>query len=83
MPWGQGQEMTLTFQTFISSISCLHLPIFRSQASIVSEKSTFFNFFYRKAYVTPCYKIGQGHSRVIISTNSDEQESQMQHTKIC
>ena len=41
MPWGQGQEMTLTFLTFISSISCLHLPTFRSQAS---EKSTVFNF---------------------------------------
>ena len=41
MPWGQGQEMTLSFFTFISSISCLHLPTFRSQAS---EKSTVFNF---------------------------------------
>ena len=26
--------------TFIKSFSCLYLPIFRSQASIVSEKST-------------------------------------------
>ena len=33
-----------TFHTFISSISCLHLPIFRSQASKVSEKSTVFVF---------------------------------------
>ena len=30
--------------TFMKSISCLYLPIFRSQASIVSEKSTFFHF---------------------------------------
>ena len=29
MSWGQGQEMTLTFHTFLSSISCLHLPTFR------------------------------------------------------
>ena len=35
--------------TFINSISCLHLPTFRSQAAIVSEKSTVFTFSYRKA----------------------------------
>ena len=35
--------------TFIKSFSCLYLPTFRSQASIVSEKSTFFTFSYRKA----------------------------------
>ena len=35
--------------TFIKSFSCLYLPTFRSQASIVSEKSTVFTFFYRKA----------------------------------
>ena len=35
--------------TFMKSISCLYLPIFRSQASIVSEKSTVFTFTYRKA----------------------------------
>ena len=38
--------------TFINSISCLHLPTFRSLAAIVSEKSTVFTFSYRKAYVT-------------------------------
>ena len=31
--------------TFMKSISCLYLPTFRSQASIVSEKSTVFTFF--------------------------------------
>ena len=35
--------------TFIISISCLHLPTIRSQATIVSEKSTVFTFSYRKA----------------------------------
>ena len=35
--------------TFIKSISCLYLPTFRSQASIVSEKSTVFTFSCRKA----------------------------------
>ena len=31
--------------TFKDSISCLHLPTFRSLAAIVSEKSTVFTFF--------------------------------------
>ena len=35
--------------TFIKSFSCLYLPTLRSQASIVSEKSTVFTFSYRKA----------------------------------
>ena len=35
--------------TFIKSFSCLNVPTFRSQASIVSEKSTVYTFSYRKA----------------------------------
>ena len=35
--------------TFMKSISCLYLPTFMSQGSIVSEKSTVFTFSYRKA----------------------------------
>ena len=35
--------------TFNKSISCLYLPTIRSQASIVSEKSTVFTFSYKKA----------------------------------
>ena len=38
--------------TFIISISCLHLPTFRSLAAIVSEKSTVFTFSHRKTLVT-------------------------------
>ena len=34
--------------TFIISISCLYLPTFRSQAAILSEKSTVFTFSHRK-----------------------------------
>ena len=34
--------------TFIYRISCMHLPTFRSQAAIGSEKSTVFTFSYRK-----------------------------------
>ena len=37
---------------FIISISCLLLPTLRSQATIVSEKSTVFTFSHRKAKVT-------------------------------
>ena len=44
---GQGQEMTLTFNTYIPSYiqldDCLYLT-FRSPAAIVSEKSTVFTF---------------------------------------
>ena len=38
--------------TFINSIRCLLLPTFRSQASIVSEKSTVYTFSYGKAQIT-------------------------------
>ena len=38
--------------TFMYSIRCLLLPIFRSLAAIVFEKSTVFTFSYGKAYVT-------------------------------
>ena len=45
---GQGQEITLTFNTHMSSynnsIRCLLLLTFRSLAAIVSEKSTVFTF---------------------------------------
>ena len=48
-----------------------------------SEKSTVFTFSYRKAcyQIWPCPKIGQRHSRVIIWTDFDGQESQMLHAK--
>ena len=49
---GPRSSNDLDFQyshTFMKSISCLHLPTFRSQASIVSENSTVFTFSYRKA----------------------------------
>ena len=38
--------------TFINSISCLHLPTFRSHAAIVSEKFLVFTFSHRNALVT-------------------------------
>ena len=50
-----GQEMTITFNTHIPSLTQLVVcicTIFRSKAAIVSEKSTVFTFFYRKAQVT-------------------------------
>ena len=39
---GQGQEMTLTFNTHIYSIRCLLLLTFRSLAAIVSELELMF-----------------------------------------
>ena len=47
--------MTLTLYPhifFTYSISCMHVPSFRSQAAKVSEKSIVFTFTYRRAYVT-------------------------------
>ena len=38
--------------TFINSISCVHLPDFRSEAAIVFEKPIVFTFSYREAQVT-------------------------------
>ena len=50
---GQGLEMTLTFNTHISSYIQLDVRFFllhfRSLAAIISEKSTVFTFSYRKA----------------------------------
>ena len=37
---------------FMKSISCLYLPTFRSQGSIVSANPTVFTFSYRKAKVS-------------------------------
>ena len=44
-----GKNLDLQYSnTIINSISCLHLPTFRSLAAIVSEKSTLFTFSHRK-----------------------------------
>ena len=44
-----GNDLDLQYlHTLVKSISCLYLPTFSSQASIVSEKSTVFTFSYRK-----------------------------------
>ena len=51
----QGQWMTLTFDTHKASctdFSWLHLPIFTSSTTIVSEKSIVLTFSYTKAYRT-------------------------------
>ena len=56
-------------------ISCLRLPAFRSQAAILSVKSTGFTLHIENT------KIGQGQPRVTIWTNYDGLESQMLHTK--
>ena len=43
-------ELDLQFShTIMESISFLYIPTFRSQAAIVSEKSTVFTFSFRKA----------------------------------
>ena len=80
MTFGQDQEKTLTLHTH--SISSLHLPNFKSQAAIVSEKSTI--LFLKKSIsykIWDCRKISQCQPRVIFWTNYDGQESPMQHSK--
>ena len=56
MALGQGQEITLTFNTHIQSQTQLVVCIYQlsglQQAVIVSEKSTVYTFSYRKAYAT-------------------------------
>ena len=46
--WSRNDLDLQYSHTFINSISCLHLPTFRSLAAIVSEKSTVFTFPHRK-----------------------------------
>ena len=67
----------------MKSISCLYLPTFRSQASIVSKNPQYSLFPIEKPKFPnlTCRKIGQGHSMVIIYINYDEQESPMLNTK--
>ena len=47
MTLGQGQEMTVIFNTHIPLLT--HQSTFRSQTAIVSEKATVYTFSYRKA----------------------------------
>ena len=51
LPWAKVKnDLDLEYShTFINSITCLPLPNFRTQAAILSEKST---FSYEKAYFT-------------------------------
>ena len=46
-PWAKVNLQYL--HTFMKSISCQYLPTFRSQDSMLSEKSTVFTFSHRKA----------------------------------
>ena len=78
---GQGREMTLTSNTHIPSlISCLLVPSFRSQAAILSEKSTVFTFSYRKAYVT---KFDLGVNKVKVNPGSSFVQTMMGWSPQC
>ena len=65
----------------MKSISCLYLPTFRSQGSIVSAKSTVFTFSYGKAQVS---KFDLAVKKVKVTPGSSfiqTMMSQMLHTK--
>ena len=49
--YSYGNDLDLEC-SHINLISCLHLPTFKSQAAMVSEKSTVFTFSYRNAQVS-------------------------------
>ena len=71
--------------TFINSISGLHLPTFRPQAGILSEKNPLFSlFFYRKTKL-PNFTLPLNRSRSTQGyhfTNFVELESSMMHAKL-
>ena len=77
MTLGQGQEMALTFNTHIPSLTQLVVCVYQLSGHrllILSVKSTAFTFSYEKTLSFqrwPCRKIGQGQPRVIIWTNYD------------
>ena len=76
--------MTLTLLSFTELVVCLYLPIFRPLAAIFLKYPLFslFTIEKHKLQNLPCGKIGQGHSRVIILTNYDEQEFPMLQIKL-
>ena len=66
--------------TFINTKSCLHLPTFRPQAAIVSEKSTVFTFSHRKAYVTKFDLVGK---KVKVTPGSSFVQTMMDKSPQC
>ena len=80
MTLGQCQEMTLTFNTHISSLSQL-ISGHRLQKFWKFNSFHFFLYISLGYQIWPCRKIGQGQSRVSIWPNYDRQESTMRHTK--
>ena len=80
MTLGQGQKMTLTFNTHISSLSQL---VSGHKLQKFWKINSFHFFLYISLYyqIWPCHKIGQGQPRIIIWTNYDGQESLLRHTK--
>ena len=72
--WEKSFYFWIAPRTFINSISCLHEPSFRSQVAILSEKSTVFNFSYKKAYVT---KFDLGINNVKVNPGSSFVQTMM------
>ena len=80
MTLGQGQEMTLTFNTHICSFFQL-APGHRLQ---IFWKINSFHFFLQKSQcdqIWPCRKIGQGQPGVMIYTNFVVLHTLMLHAK--
>ena len=72
---GPGSRNDLDLQyshIFINTIICLHLPTFRSQAGIVSVKSTVFTFSHKKSLSDHI-----GHVTWTIYTNFGEERANL------
>ena len=81
--WFGTRSMSGT-QSFMYSLSWLHLPTFISQTTTQFLKIHCFNFFQYKSIgdqIWPCSKIGQSQPRGIIWTNLVVLEYSMLHTK--
>ena len=80
MTLGQGQEMTLTFNTHICSFFQL---VSGHRLQMIWKISNFHIFLWKSPSnkIWPCCKIGQGQPRVIIWTNYDGLESPVLHAK--
>ena len=89
MTWGQGKEMTLTFNAHLPSSTLLNVCLYQLSGHrllYILKNSLFSLFPIEKSKLIPnltCRKIGQGQPRVIIWTNYDGLESHMLHTKFC
>ena len=80
MTLGNSQEVTLTLNTHISSLSSL-VPGHSLQLFLKNQQFSLFLLKSLSYIIWPCRKIGQDQPRIIIWINYDGQESPILHAK--